>query len=205
MKLMTGWRTATALFLIFAAGSSALAQGPGGPGGFQMPPQFAAWQKWRASHPNITSLGQTIRALGQIEQNPATKLNKAQAKVILAVINKWRNKPVMSDAQARAVNSQITGQLTIPQIKQLAILGSQRRGFGGGGGFGGGRPGGGGGGFGGGQGGGGGRPGGPPAGFTIPAPHDYNPLNPSTSPFTRSRPMATQRFNQLLTALSQTK
>ena len=193
--------------LLLAA--AAHAQAPGGPGGFQPSPQmmakFQAWQRWRDSHKNITALQQTLRGMQEMQQDPRTQLTRAQASKILPVLTKWRNKPVMSDAQARQVNQQITAPLSVPQLKKLASVSAQRGGRPGGfgGGFGGGRPGGGPGGPGGPRPGGfgGGRPGGP-GGFTMPDPHDYNPLNPNTLPFQRMRPRAQQQIDGLIASLA---
>ncbi|BDI29766.1 hypothetical protein CCAX7_18170 [Capsulimonas corticalis] len=214
------------LAALLALSTGAFAQGPGfggppppggfggpGGGGFQMPPEarakMQAWRKWRDSHKNVSSVQRSVRAISALEQDPRTKLTKPQARAILGVLKAWRNRPVMTDAQARQVNQQITAPLSIPQLKKLATLSADRRGGPGGGP--GGRPGGGfgGGGFGGGRPGGGpgGGPGGRPGGFDpskISAPHDYNPLNPSTLPFERQRGRAQQELDQLVATLSAT-
>lgn len=195
--------------------------GPGGgPGGFQMTPEmqkrFKAMQAWRDNHKNIVALQQTLRALGDMDQDPTTKITPAQAKKILPVLKTWRTKPVMTDDQARSVNKQVTAALTIPQIKKIAMtrgggFGGGRRGGGGqggpgGGGFGGprpggfGGPGGGGGGFGGPRPGGGG-PGGRGGGFDPSRLKDYNPLNPDSFPFEQARPRMKQRIDGLIASL----
>lgn len=212
MKQSSSWWLTAPAALVLMTATVAQAQGPG-PGGFQPNPammaKFQAWRKWNDSHKNIQSIGQTVRGLMALEQDPSAQLNKKQAGPVLAVLKKWRSKPVMTDDQARQVNRQLTATLTIPQLKKLAQASSRRRGGpggGGGGGFGGGRPGGGGGGFGGGRpGGGGGRPGGGPGGFNpadIPSPHDYNPLNANTLPFPRMRTRMAQGMSQLMTKLA---
>ena len=167
---------------------AAIAQPPGGGGGgFQPTPEMqAAFKKmgaWRENHKNISQLSQTMRAVTEFDKDPALKLTKDQAKKIAAVVKPWQTKPVMTDEQALALNKQITGAFSIPQIKKMATLASQRGGFGGGGG----RPGGGGGGFGGG-GQGGGRPGGGGAGGgrtfdpSKMQMKEYNPLNINSYP-----------------------
>lgn len=193
---------------LFVLTTTAQAQGPGG-GGFQIPPamqaKFKAWQHWRDSHKNVTSLQRTLGALGDMERDPRTKLTKPQAQKALAVIKKWQSKPALTDAQALQVNKQLTAPLSLAQIKKIAMASQGRRGgFGGGGGGrgpgggGGGRPGG---GFGGGRpGGGGGRP--PMDPNAFPAPKDYNPLNANTLPFARQRPRAKQRMAQLMAVLA---
>lgn len=173
-----------------------------GPGGFQPSPalqaKFKAWQQWRQTHKNVDSLRQTVRGLSAIEQDPKTQLTKPQAKATLAVLNKWRVKPALTDAQALQVNKQLTASLTLPQLQKYAAATARRGGRGGGGGgFGGGRPGGGGPGGAGGPGG----PRTPPDPASIPAPHDYNPLNPATLPFPRGRDRAQQEMTQLVAAL----
>lgn len=215
------------------------AQGPGPGGGPPPPPQlrakFQAWRTWRAKHPNVMGLQRTLRGLDGLERDPKMRLNKKQAGTVLAVINKWRTRPTLTDAQARQATQQIKAALTPAQTKRLATA------FPGpppGGGFGGPPPGG----FGGGPGGGpppggfrgpppgggppppggfggpppGGRRGPPPGGFRgpppvapnaadFPNPKDYNPLNPSTLPFKREAPRARQRLAALMTSLSRTK
>ena len=211
------------LAALLAISTSAFAQGPGfgggrppggGPGGFQMSPEamakMQAWRKWRDSHKNVGAVQRSVRAIDEIEQDPRTKLTKPQARAILGVLKAWRTQPVMTDAQARKVNQQLTAPLNLPQLKKLATMSQRRGGPGGGGpGGGGGRPGGG-GGFGGGRPGGGPGGGGPGGrgGFDpskMSAPHDYNPLNPATLPFERQRPRAKQQIDSLMATLASIK
>ena len=204
------------------ASPAACAQGPGGaPGGFQMTPemqkQMQAWRTFRDNHKNYSALQQTLTAMGEMDKTPTTKITGAEAKKILPILKSWRSKPVMTDSQALSVNKQITGVMTIPQIKVIATTrmgggGGRRGGPGGGGpgggsggGFGGGggqRPGGGGGGFGGGgQRPGGGGPGGAGGGrFTMGPPKEYNPLNPDSMP-ERMRARAKTRIDTLTSLL----
>jgi uncharacterized protein YeaC (DUF1315 family) len=126
---------------------SALAQGPGGGGGggFQMTPEMRArmeqMRKWRDSHKNVIQVQQTMGTLVEIDKDPKTKLTKDQAKKILAVVNTWKAKPVMTDDQAKGVNKQLTGVLNLTQIKKMAQIQAEQRnrrgGWGGGGGGGG--------------------------------------------------------------------
>jgi len=231
MISLKGSRRHGALAVAIATGvvGVALAQGPGGfggPGG--PPPAFRAmmepWHKWDAAHPNIRSVRQTLRGLEYIEETPATKLIKPQAKSVLAVLGTWRNKPVMTDAQAKIVNASLLKSLSKAQM--AAIMAQPRMG-GGPGGPGGHAMGGGPGGPGGpgrgpegpgghpmgaGPGGPGHGPGGPggPGGHgfgggPIPAPHDYNPLNPATLPFERMKGRAAERLTAFVAALKSTK
>ena len=192
------------LAAVFLLTASVQAQGPGGfpggPGGAPLPPavmaKMQAWRSWRDTHKNVVSLQRTLGAITDMEQDPQTKLTKPQARAVLAVIKKWQGKPSLTDAQARVVNTQITTPLTLIQIKKIAMAAQHRGGFGGGG-----RPGGGFGGPGGGRPGGGpGGPGGRPAfdPASMPAPRDYNPLNPDTQPMVRARERGKQRHAQLM-------
>jgi hypothetical protein len=187
---------ALAALAALTAGSIAVAQGPpgGGAGGFQMPPEMQAkmkkMQAFRDSHKNYQAIQQSLYGIAECEKSPATKLTKAQAKNILAVLKKWEGKPSLTNEQAGQVNKQLTAGLTTAQIKTVATT---KMPFGRGGG---GRPG---------AGGPGGRPGGPgapggrPGGmgnFQIPDPKEYNPLNPDTMPFVQFRERARQRLNE---------
>ncbi len=176
--------------LLALSGSAVLAQGGfGGPPNPAMMAKFQAWQKWRQSHPNVSSVQRTVRGIEMLEKdpNPALHLNKAQGAKVLAVLTAWRNKPVMTDDQARHVAMQLTSPLNTQQLKKLATAqmpGQGGRGFGGGG-F---RPGG---------GPGGGRPGGPGRGnFQMPDPREYNPLNPDSNPMAKLNPEMGNRIKQ---------
>lgn len=210
-------RTIAVVGLLLVSATTAFAQGPPpGMGGFQPSPEmrkkFEAWQNWRKSHKNINAVQQTLRGIEELQQDPSTRLTKPQAAKVVSILRKWRNKPIMTDEQARGVNRDITASLSLVQIKKLAAIAAERGGRGGFGG-GGGRPGGGfgggggrpGGGFGGGRP--GGAPGGPggPGGFQMPEPKDYNPLNPDTLPFERMRGRSKERLNALTSELAKTK
>jgi hypothetical protein len=203
--IMPSIATAAIIVIIGTAPATAVrAQGPGG--GFQPSPQmmatFQKWQKWRDNHKHVSEVSHTINGLTKCEADPSTQLNKGQAQKVLAVINAWHAKPVMTDGQAAGVIKKLTASLNLAQLKVIAATPEfgRRGGGGGGGGFGGGRPGGGGGGFG------GGRPGGPGgAGFTMPDPRDYNPLNPSTNPMTFARGRMQGRIDQLVASLKAAK
>src|SRR2546430_15475510 len=124
MKSLIRWFVPVVVAGSFAAlAPAALAQG--GPG-FQPSPQmmakFKAWQTWRENHKHVAQVGQTVRALREIEKNPSTKLNKAQAAKIVPVLKAWRNKPLMTDDQALQVNKQLTSALNESQLKTLASI-----------------------------------------------------------------------------------
>lgn len=215
---------AAALMTVSAAFAQPPGGGPpggGGGGGFQMTPELRAkfdkMRKFGESHKNYRSLSTTLRSIVEMDKDPKTKLTKDQAKKIWGAVSPWSSKPVMTDAQALAVNKQISGALTLPQLKKMASMSAQMGNRGGRGGGGGGFGGGGGGGFGGGggQGGGGGRPGGGGGGgfggggggrgnfdpSKIPDPKEYNPLNPNSyqeSPFSQRMK---QRLNEFITLI----
>jgi hypothetical protein len=157
--------------------------------------KMTAWRTWRDSHKHVTTLERTLRSLGQMEQDPKTRLNKPQAKAVLAVIHKWQGKPAVSDTQAAQIGKQLTGPLNVAQLKKLAASLQERphHGFGGPGGPGGpGR-------FGG--------PGGPRGPFdpsAMPSPRDYNPLNPNTDPMVMRRDRVRQNLTMLVQQLSAT-
>lgn len=223
MRSVVGIESAAVVAGLALLAMSSAAQGPGG-GGFPPPPRqpppqmmakIQAWQKWRDSHKNVTALQQTLGNLQGLERDPQTRLNKKQAASILGVLNQWHSQPAITDPQARQILHQIKAPLSMAQIKILATPPAERRGFDGPppGGFGGPPPPG---RFGGppppseGRFGGppGGRGGPPPGGMrpgTFPSPKDYNPLNPSTLPFKRQIPRATQRLADLKAALSRSK
>ena len=204
---------AAAAFVLAGAAHAQRPGGFGGPGFGPMPPEMQAkmkaWQTWGGTHQNVTALQRTLGGMTRLEDNPATRLSKPQAKAVLAVMAKWQAKPRVSDAQAKQITAQLLAPLSAAQRQQLTQPGRPGGGFGGGG-FGGGRPGG--GGFGGGRPGGfgGGRPGGfgggrPPGGgfnpASFPSPREYNPLNPATQPIERSRGRAEKQHVRLMTAL----
>jgi len=166
------------------------------PGGVQMTPEMQsrmkAWAKFRDTHKNISSLQQTLFGLSELEKDPKTKLTKSQAKTILGVLQPWRKKPVMTDAQALKLNKQITGTLTQSQLKKIVAaprIGQRSGGMR--------RP-----------------PEGAPGAGTrgdrprqfdpskFPMPKEYNPLNPDTIAQERMRTMAKQRMNELTKLLT---
>lgn len=171
--------------------------GGAGGGGFQPTPEMRAkmqkWQQWRESHKNIQQLGGTVRSIMEMDKEAATKLTKDQAKKIWAAISPWTSKPTMTDAQAATLNKQITGVLTMPQVKKMAALSAANRRGGGGGG---GRPGG-----GGGAGGGGGRGSFDPS--KMPDPKEYNPLNVNSYPDTPFSARGKKAVTDFITMLKQ--
>ncbi|HEY0865954.1 MAG TPA: hypothetical protein VGE01_01170 [Fimbriimonas sp.] len=180
-------------------------RGPGGPGG-----GFEAMRKWRDSHPNVIALGQTISGLSELQQDPKLKLKRAQAQTVLAVISQWKPKKALTEAQAKQVNAALLKPLSAAQKKKVETA-RQGRMMGGPGRPGAAptaRPGGPGGPVRPGGAPGGprmGAPGGPGAGMQMPAPKDYNPLNPSTLPFPPMRERAQERMTKLVASLKATK
>lgn len=202
-----------ALWIALIAASAvgtAFAQGPGGfggPGDQGGPPpevraKMDAWRVWYDAHPNVREIETTIRSISYLEETPGAKLVKPQAKAVLAILNAWSKKPVMSDADAKRVNADLLALLSKSQLTALATQPDTGRGFGGfGGRRGGGGPGGP-GGAGGRQGGNGGRS------FdaaSIPSPREINPLNPATIPMERQRERFGERLSKLVSELKATK
>lgn len=187
-----------------AVSASALAQGPGGG---SMPPEIqkmmGEFQKMRNSPKG--KLGVTVRALGEFNGDPKTKITKAQATKILALFAPWKSKPTMSQDDAGKLNKAVTSTFTIAQIKKQATMG-QGGGRPGGGGMGGGRPGGG--------GMGGGRPGagGGMGNFDpkkmmdgIKKSANANPLNPASYPDSPFKQRMVDGFNKLVSELKSAK
>ncbi|HEY3267200.1 MAG TPA: hypothetical protein VGM37_09755 [Armatimonadota bacterium] len=213
MKRLSYWLAGAAIGLGLMP--AALAQGPmpgGMPAGAQA--NMKAWQTWRKNHRGVESLRKTVDGLITLDSGAGTKLSKAQAKAILPVLKAWRKKATISDAQARKVNNQLTGPLTVPQLKKLAALQRTRpTGPGGQGGPGGGPGGPPPGGFGGPGGPGGPPPGGagapPPGGRggpggpgMMPKPKDYNPLNPDSLPMPPERQRVKAGLDSLIHKLA---
>lgn len=211
------WKASLVALCVFGAGASVLAQPAQRQGMGNLPPEaqkaMKAWMDFQQKHPNYRALSRTFGGLGRLMDDAKLKLNKAQAKSVLTIIGPWRSKPVMSDAQAKAVNDQLTKVLNAAQVAKL----KEGRGGPGGPGGPGGRPGEGGqGGFGGGRPPQGGTPqGGPPQGGggqrggqggqggfrmngQMPTPKEYNPLNPASQPIPQMRERAQKRFDETL-------
>ncbi|GBC95588.1 hypothetical protein HRbin16_01379 [bacterium HR16] len=191
MKRLTLW---AGMLLLVMAAFTAVAQPPPGAGGFQMTPEMQRrmeeFRKWREAHKYTFQLTSTLRAIEQIDKDARTKLTPAQAKKILAVLQPYRNKPKMTQDDAKNALKGIKAVLNVNQLNAIARIEAERRnrrgGPGGpGGGMGmmrpGGQPGGAPGARPGGAPGAGGRPGG---GFRMPNPaqmKDFNPFKPDTS------------------------
>jgi hypothetical protein len=217
MKRLAFW---TGVLLLVITAVAAIAQPPPGAGGFQMSPEmqkrFEEMRKWREAHKYTFQLTSTLRALEEIDKDPKTKLTPAQAKKILAVLQPYRNKPKMTQDDAKNALKGIKAALTVDQLNAIARIEAERRnrrgGFGGPGGGGMGmRPGGPGmppggapGARPGGAPGAGGRPGAPGGNFRMPdfsQMKDFNPFKPDTStPFGQR---AAQRWNEFFKGLQQ--
>ncbi|MCC6730122.1 MAG: hypothetical protein IT208_12360 [Chthonomonadales bacterium] len=202
---MKSMRWLIAIGLAAALAPSAIAQG--GPPNLtpqqmaQLQAKRKAWETFRENHKHVTALQSTLMGFAAMQQDPRTRLNKAQARKVLPVLKAWRKKPVMSDAQALKVTKQLTASLTPAQLSKIAAAQS-RRGRGGPGGPGGpgARR------AGGGPGGGPGGPGGTRR-FDIsrfPDPKPYNPLNPNSLPFERMRTRFAQHLDQMTAQIAAT-
>jgi hypothetical protein len=172
---------------------------------------FAAMQKWRDSHKNVVALGRTVRGLSELQGDKKLKLNKSQAQSVLVVIAKWKGKTALTDAQAKEVNAALKKPLSKSQLQKIDSASSSFGGRRGPGGAPMGAPGGPGGPRAMGSAGAPNRPrqmgsGGPAGGnFRMPAPKDYNPLNPSTMPMKQMQERAQKRMNDLIASLKATK
>src|SRR5437660_714944 len=106
-----------------------------------MPPQF---QKFMEQTKYKRQMRGQIRAISEINRDPATAVSPGQAKQLLAILKPWTTKDKMSEQDAKSIMRSVKKVMT---AKQLTAMGNVKpqRGFGGGGGGGGfgGRPGGG--------------------------------------------------------------
>src|SRR6187200_2624543 len=73
--------------------------GPGG-GGFQMSPEM---QKFREQNKYKMQMGQQLRAISEINRDPTTAINPAQAKQLLAIYRPWTTKPKMTEEDAKGI------------------------------------------------------------------------------------------------------
>lgn len=138
MKRMTLW---TGVLVMVVTAIAAVAQPPPGAGGFQMTPEMQKrmeeFRKWREAHRYTFQLTSTLRGLEVLDRDAKTKLTPAQAKKILAVLQPLRNKPKMTQDEAKNALKQIKAVLTVNQLNALARYEADRRnrrgGLGGGG------------------------------------------------------------------------
>jgi len=121
----------TGVLLLLITAVAAVAQPPPGAGGFQMTPemqrQIEAWRKWREAHRYTFQLTNTLRALIEIDKDPKTKLTPAQAKKILAVLQPYRNKPKMTQDDAKNALKGIKAALNVNQLNAIARIEAERR------------------------------------------------------------------------------
>lgn len=155
-------RVMSALAAVCVIAGSALAQRPGGQPTLSFMTRVRQWTEWSNENPHFYRLQCTLRCELAVEQDPATRLNHAQAQRLLRTINQWRGKTALTDAQAATAARQLAEPLSPAQLKALhndvwlsrfgrlprAPVGHS----------------------------------GPMAFSQMPAPIDYNPLNPSTIP-----------------------
>jgi hypothetical protein len=192
--------------LLSLATAPVLAQAPpggGGPGGGGMPPEF---QKFMAQNKYKMQMRQQLRAINEINRDPATAITPGQAKQLLAVLKPWSAKPKMTEEDAKTIMRSVKKVMTPKQLTAMGNVKPQGRG-----GFGGGPGGGSGGGGGGpqragGPGGGPGGPGGGPGGgrrFDPSRMKDANFLSTKVdpnNPFTQRRAQRNQQFLAMLEA-----
>lgn len=128
MKRVTLW---TGVMLVILTAIAAVAQPPPGAGGFQMTPEMQKrmeeFRKWREAHKYTFQLTSTLRGLEMLDKDAKTKLTPAQAKKILAVLQPLRNKPKMTQDDAKNALKQIKAALTVNQLNALARFEAERR------------------------------------------------------------------------------
>lgn len=128
MKRMVLW---TGVLLMVITAIAATAQPPPGAGGFQMTPEMQRrmeeFRKWREAHKYTFQLTSTLRGLEMLDRDAKTKLTPAQAKKILAVLQPLRNKPKMTQDDAKKALKQIKAALTVNQLNALARFEAERR------------------------------------------------------------------------------
>lgn len=128
MKRMTLW---TGVLVMVVTAIAAVAQPPPGAGGFQMTPEMQKrmeeFRKWREAHRYTFQLTSTLRGLEVLDRDAKTKLTPAQAKKILAVLQPLRNKPKLTQDEAKNALKQIKAVLTVNQLNALARYEADRR------------------------------------------------------------------------------
>lgn len=128
MKQMTLW---TGVLVMVVTAIAAVAQPPPGAGGFQMTPEMQKrieeFRKWREAHRYTFQLTSTLWGLEVLDRDAKTKLTPAQAKKILAVLQPLRNKPKMTQDEAKNALKQIKAVLTVNQLNALARYEADRR------------------------------------------------------------------------------
>lgn len=107
--------------LVSAAPNPATAQGS-----VSLPPaiqaKINAWFKWMSVHKDVIRLGDLLVQVGQMDKDPRTQLNKKQSGQMLAIIHKWESKPSMSEEDAKTVQKEIGGILTLKQVQKVATI-----------------------------------------------------------------------------------
>lgn len=123
---MTRVRLMAAALLLLAA--PVLAQGPP-PGGTMggPPPEF---RQMMAQMQYRRQLRAQIRAIDEMNRDPATALSPAQAKQLLGIVKPWTTRPRMTEADAQSIIRSIRKLLT-PRQATLVANARPRRGFGG--------------------------------------------------------------------------
>ena len=128
MKRTTLW---AGLLLMVLTAIAAVAQPPPGAGGFQMTPEMQRrmeeFRKWREAHRYTFQLTSTLRTLEELDKDQKTRLTPAQAKKILAVLQPLRNKPKMTQDDAKNALKQIKAALNVSQLNAMARIEAERR------------------------------------------------------------------------------
>lgn len=114
---------------LLALAVSVAAQAPGGgPGGGGGPsPQM---QKYLAQNKYKMQMRQQIRAINEINRNPATALQPAQARQLLAILRPWTAKPKMTEEDAKGIMRSVKKVMTARQLTAMGNVKPQRMGGG---------------------------------------------------------------------------
>src|ERR1043166_1334383 len=107
--------------LMMAMAMPTLAQGPPGggpPGGGGMPPEI---QKMMAQIKYRRQMREQIRAIGEINRDPATAVSPPQAKQLLAILKPWTTKEKMSEEDAKGVMRAVKKVMKPNQLNAMEI------------------------------------------------------------------------------------
>jgi hypothetical protein len=120
MERTRPWMAGIGLILgaAMAAASTLLVQEPKDTAGVEASPP--AVQDRPPQDSPKRRLRQQIRALVELERDPATSLTSPQAKQLLSVLKPWTTRGKMTEADAVTITRTIEQALTAPQLKAIA-------------------------------------------------------------------------------------
>jgi hypothetical protein len=114
--------------MVLAAAVTGLVQGQDGPAREQERPP--AVQERRAPSPSRRQLRLQLRALMEVNRDPATAITPDQAKQLLAVLKPWTTKGKMTEEESRTILRSVQQVMTPRQLSAMAQVRPQRgRGF----------------------------------------------------------------------------